>query len=79
MVNVLDVVLETAKTLNPAPARKIAKASKAQPEAETKQAEVEATIIQTETKAGPLEPAEKKPTENGRKGNRRKDHRANFV
>jgi hypothetical protein len=31
MVNVLDVVLETAKTLNPAPARKIAKASKVQP------------------------------------------------
>jgi hypothetical protein len=61
MVNVLDVVLETAKTLNPAPARKIAEASKAQPEAETKQAEVEATIIQTETKVGPSEPAEIKP------------------
>jgi hypothetical protein len=61
MVNVLDVVLEIAKTLNPAPARKIAKASKAQPEAETKQVEVEATIIQTETKAGPSEPAEIKP------------------
>jgi hypothetical protein len=63
MVNVLDVVLETAKTLNLAPARQIAKASKAQPEAETKQAEVEATIIQTETKAGPSEPAEIKPAE----------------
>jgi hypothetical protein len=63
MVNVLDVVLETAKTLNPAPARKIAEASKVQPIAETKQAEVEATIIQTETKAGPSEPAEKKPAE----------------
>jgi hypothetical protein len=63
MVNVLDVVLETAKTLNPAPARKIAEASKAQPEVETKQAEVEATIIQTETKAGPSEPAEIKPVE----------------
>jgi hypothetical protein len=61
MVNVLDVVLEIAKTFNPAPGRKIAKASKAQPEAETKQEEVEATIIQTETKAGPSEPAEKKP------------------
>jgi hypothetical protein len=63
MVNVLDVVLETAKTLNPAPARKIVEASKAQPEAETKQAEVEATIIQTETKAGPSEPAEIMPAE----------------
>jgi hypothetical protein len=58
MANVLDVVLETAKTLNPAPTRKITEASKAQPEAETKQAEVEATIIQTETKAGPSEPTE---------------------
>jgi hypothetical protein len=62
MVNVLDV-LETTKTLSPAPARKIAEASKAQPEAKTKQVEVEATIIQTETKAGPSEPAEKKPAE----------------
>jgi hypothetical protein len=63
IANVLDVVLETIKTLNPAPTRKIAKASKAQPEAETKQAEVEATIIQTKTKAGPLEPAEIEPVE----------------
>jgi hypothetical protein len=62
MVNVLDVI-ETAKTLSPALARKIVEASKAQPEAETKQAQVEATIIQTETKAGPSEPAEKKPAE----------------
>jgi hypothetical protein len=61
MANVLDVVLETAKTLNPAPARKNVEASKAQPEDETKQAEVEATIIQTETKAGLLEPAEIEP------------------
>jgi hypothetical protein len=36
MANVLDVVLETAKTLNPAPTEKIVEASKAQPEAETK-------------------------------------------
>jgi hypothetical protein len=36
MLNVLDVVLETAKTLNPAPTRKIAEASKVQPEVETK-------------------------------------------
>jgi hypothetical protein len=60
---VLDVVLETTKTLNPTPARKIVEASKAQPKAETKQVEVEATIIQTETKAGPSEPTEKKPAE----------------
>jgi hypothetical protein len=63
MVNVLDVVLETTKTLNPAPARKIAEASKAQPESETKQVEVDATIIQTKTKARPSEPAEIKPAE----------------
>jgi hypothetical protein len=61
MANVLDVVLETTKTLNPAPSRKIVEASKAQREAETKQAEVEATIIQTETKAGPSQPTEIKP------------------
>jgi hypothetical protein len=36
MANVLDVVLETAKSLSPAPSRKIAEASKALPEAETK-------------------------------------------
>jgi hypothetical protein len=63
MANVLDIVLETAKTLNPTPTKKIAEASKAQPEAETKKAEVEATIIQTKTKAGPSEPAEIEPTE----------------
>jgi hypothetical protein len=45
MANVLDVVLETTKTLSPAPTRKIAEASKAQPKAETKQAEVEAATI----------------------------------
>jgi hypothetical protein len=63
MANVLDVVLETTKTLNPAPTRKIAKASKAQPEAGTKQAEVEATKIQFVTKAGPSEPTEIEPAE----------------
>jgi hypothetical protein len=36
MANVLDVVLETSRTLNPTPTRKIAETSKAQPEAETK-------------------------------------------
>jgi hypothetical protein len=58
MANVLHVVLETTKTLSPAPTRKIAKASKAQPEAKTKQAGVEAATIQAETKAGPLVPIE---------------------
>jgi hypothetical protein len=61
MVNVLDVVLEIAKTLSPASTRKIVEASKAQPEAETKQAEVEATTIQAETKAGPSVPTETEP------------------
>jgi hypothetical protein len=58
MANVLDVVLETAKTLSPAPTRKIVEASKAQPEAETKQAEVEAATIQAETEARPSVPTE---------------------
>jgi hypothetical protein len=58
MANVLDVVLETAKTLSPAPTRKIAEASKAQPEAETKQAEVEAAKIQAKSEAGPSVPIE---------------------
>ena len=31
MANVVDVVLETTKTLSPAPTRKVAKAAKAQP------------------------------------------------
>jgi hypothetical protein len=61
MVNVLDVVLETAKTLSSTPSRKIVEASKAQPEDETKQTEVEATMIQAETEAGPSEPAETGP------------------
>jgi hypothetical protein len=51
MANVLDVVLETTKTLSYTP-RKIVEASKAQPEAETKQAKVEAITIQAETEAG---------------------------
>jgi hypothetical protein len=42
MANVLDVVLETTKTLSSTPSRKIVEALKAQPEAETKQAEVKA-------------------------------------
>jgi hypothetical protein len=35
MANVLDVVLETAKSLSCTPSRKIVEASKAEPEAET--------------------------------------------
>jgi hypothetical protein len=56
MANVLDVVLETTKTLSPAPSRKVVEASKAQPKADSKQAEVEAATIQAETEAGPLVP-----------------------
>jgi hypothetical protein len=58
MANVLDVVLETTRTLSPAPTRKVAEASKAQPEADTKQAEVEAATIQAETEARPSVPTE---------------------
>jgi hypothetical protein len=70
MASVLDVVLETTKTVSCTPSRKIAEASKAQLEAETKQAEVEAATIHAEAEAGPsvspeIEPAviEEKATE----------------
>ena len=62
MANVLDV-LETVKTLNSTPSRKIAEASKVQTEAETMLAEIKAAVIQAGTEAGPSEPAEKKPSE----------------
>jgi hypothetical protein len=52
MANVLDVVLETTKTLSPAPTRKIAKVAKAQPKVDAKQAEVETATIQAETELG---------------------------
>jgi hypothetical protein len=61
MANVLDVVLETTKTLNSTPLRKIAEASKAPPKAETKQVEVKAATIQAKTEAGPSEPTETEP------------------
>jgi hypothetical protein len=63
MANVLDVVLETTKTLSPAPTRKISEVAKAQPKADTKQVEVETTTIQAETEAGPLEPTEMEPAD----------------
>jgi hypothetical protein len=58
MANVLDVVLETTKTLSHTPTRKVAEASKSQPEVDTKEAEVEAAIIQAKTEAGPSVPTE---------------------
>jgi hypothetical protein len=58
MANVMDVVLETTRTLSLAPTRKVAEASKAQPEADTKQAEIEAATIQAETEAEPSVPTE---------------------
>ena len=60
MANVLDV-LETVKTLNSTPSRKIAEASKAQTEAETKPTEIEAVVIQADTEAGLLECPETEP------------------
>jgi hypothetical protein len=62
MANVLDV-LETVKTLNSTPSRKIVEASKAQTKVETEQAEIETAVIQAGTEAKPSEPAEKKPAE----------------
>jgi hypothetical protein len=49
-------VLETTKTLSPAPTRKVAETAKVQPEFDTKQAEIEAATIQAETEAGPSVP-----------------------
>jgi hypothetical protein len=60
MVNVLDV-LETTETLSSAPTGKVAKPSKAQTEADTKQVKFEAAVIEAETNAGPSVPAETKP------------------
>jgi hypothetical protein len=61
MANVLDVVLETAKSLSPATLKKIAKASQAQSKTETKQAEIEAATTRAETKVGPSVPTETEP------------------
>jgi hypothetical protein len=62
MVNVLDV-LETTDSISLPPKGKVAEADKTQPKADTKQIDVEATITQAETKAGPSVPAETKPVE----------------
>jgi hypothetical protein len=63
MANVLDVVLETTKTLSLAPSRKIAEVAKARPKAGTKQTEVETATIQAETEAGPSAPTEMQPAD----------------
>jgi hypothetical protein len=60
MTNVLDV-LETVKSLNSTPSRKIAEALKAQTEAETKPAEIETAVIQADTEARLLESSETEP------------------
>jgi hypothetical protein len=52
MENVLDVVLETTKTLSPAPTRKVVEASKAQPEADSKQAESKLQQFRLKPKLG---------------------------
>jgi hypothetical protein len=69
MVNVLDV-LETTDSISLAPKGKVAEADKTQPKADTKQIDVEATITQAETKAGPSVPVETKlaPIEQGAEG-----------
>jgi hypothetical protein len=72
MANVLDV-LETVKTLSSTRSRKVVEASKAQTEAETKPAEIEAVVIQAGTEAGPSEPAEKKPLEIEERATEEKD------
>jgi hypothetical protein len=66
MVNVLDV-LETIETLSSAPTGKVAEASKARTEADAKQAEVEAAIIEAKTDVGSSVPAETKLVATGQK------------
>jgi hypothetical protein len=53
--------------LSPAPTRKVAEATKAQPEADTKEAEVEAATIQVETEDGPSVPTEMEPADHKEK------------
>jgi hypothetical protein len=62
MANVLDVVLETTKTLSPALAKKVAPTeTKSQAEAETRHAEVKVAQIHAEAEAGPSVPTEIEP------------------
>jgi hypothetical protein len=58
MANVLDVVLEMMKALNPALTKKVAptETEARQAETKTRQAETEAALIQAETEAGPSVP-----------------------
>jgi hypothetical protein len=65
MASVLDV-LETIKTSSSTPG-KVAKASKAQIETETKLTEAEAAMSRADAEAGPSEPAKEKSTEIGEK------------
>jgi hypothetical protein len=65
MANVLDV-LETIKTSSSTPG-KIAKASKAQIETETKLTEAEATTSRADAESGPSEPIKEKSSEIGEK------------
>jgi hypothetical protein len=65
MASVLDV-LETIKTSSSTPG-KVAKASKAQIEIETKLIEAEATMGRADAEAGPSEPAKEKSSEIGEK------------
>jgi hypothetical protein len=65
MASVLDV-LETIKASSSTPG-KVAKASKAQTETETKLTEAEATMSRADAKTGPSEPAKEKSSEIGEK------------
>jgi hypothetical protein len=65
MVSVLDV-LETIKASSSTPG-KVAKASKAQIETETKLTKAEATMSRADAEAGPSEPAKEKSLETGEK------------
>jgi hypothetical protein len=62
MVNVLDIS-EATDSISPASTERVTEADKTQPKADTRQIEVETTIIQAETEAGPTVPTETKPAE----------------
>jgi hypothetical protein len=77
MASVLDV-LETIKTSSSTPG-KIAKASKAQVETETKLTKAEATMSRADAETEPSEPIKEKSSEIGKKGSGGRSYRTNFA
>jgi hypothetical protein len=63
MANVLDVVLETTKSLSPATTKNVAETTKTQAEAKIGQAETKVAQAQTKAEAGNSVPTEMEPTD----------------